>query len=239
MKLNRLIILTGPSCVGKTPSIKAFHKMYPELAANLKKIVLYNTRLARPSEKEGVDYYFRSRQEIEKFRDKKKSIVIAVRGDLQVLDVAQLLKQLKTSDVFYEGNTYIAKILLQHELLKSVQKLSIFLSPFSQQEIKRLKLKLGEKGFENHVFETMQGKLLRRAKNLGKEITKKELMNINQRAADAFQEIEDSKMYDAIIPNHDGEDSSNWNEPIPENSDAYFAIKELAKVLKKDLQVKF
>jgi guanylate kinase len=237
MKINRLIILTGPSCVGKTPLIKAFHKIYPELATNLKKIVLYNSRSPRSSEKDGIDYYFRDRKEIEKLEDKKNFIVMEVRGDLQALDVAQLLQQLKSSDVYYEGNTYIAKILMQHELLKNMNKLSIFLSPFTKHEIEAFKTKLGEKGFENHLFKTMQGKLLRRAKNLGKELTEEELKNINQRAADAYHELQDIKIYNIIIANHDGEDSTNWSEPIKQNSDAYLATKEFAKVLKKDSQV--
>ena len=60
--MGRLIILSGPSCVGKGPLHTAFHNFYPERAANLQKIVLYNCRAPRPGEIDGKDYHFRSRE---------------------------------------------------------------------------------------------------------------------------------------------------------------------------------
>lgn len=231
MKKNRLIILTGPSCVGKTPLINAFQKMYPEQAANLKKIVLYNSRPSRSSEKEGVDYYFKDRSEIESFRNKENYIVTEVRGDLQALDTSELLKQLKKTNVFYEGNIYIAKILLQNPLLNKINNLSIFLSPFSIDEIIELKSELGEKGFENYVFNTMKSKLLRRAKKFNQKLTENILKNIDQRAADAYHELNDAPLFDFVIPNHDGEGSDNWKVPIPENSDAYLVTKKFSTLI--------
>jgi guanylate kinase len=232
MNKKRLIILSGPSCVGKTPLIKAFNKLYSEQAASLKKIVLYNSRLPRPNEKDGVDYYFRTREEIKDLRKRKNFIVLEVRGDLQALDTTELMQQLNKSDVFHEGNSYIAKILLLHPLLKSINKLSVFLSPFSKDEVQKLKLDLGEKGFENYVFNTMKSKLLRRAKKYKQELTKNILENIDKRASDAFPELKDDWMYDFVISNHDGEDSENWKEPIPSDSDAYLAVKEFSILLK-------
>ena len=234
MNKNRLIILTGPSCVGKTPLLNAFHKLYPQQAANLNKIVLYNSRFPRPVEKEGIDYYFRKRQEIEEFQRKENFIVLKVRGDLQALDTSELLRQLENGHVLYEGNTYIAKILLQHNLLKHVNKLSIFVSPFSKEEILQSKLDLGEKGFENYVYNTMKSKLIRRAKKFELELTEKILQNINQRAADAYHELNDAPLFDFVISNHDGEGSDNWEEPIPDSTDAYLAVKEFSNLLKNE-----
>jgi len=232
MNKNRLIIITGPSCVGKTPLINAFHKLHPQQAETIQKIVLYNSRSPRPSEKEGIDYYFRKQKEIEELRNKENFIVIEVRGDLQALDSTELLRQLENSDVLYEGNTYIAKILLQHNLIKNINKLSIFISPFSKDEILQFKSDFGEKGFENYVFNTMKSKLLRRVKKFGQELSDKVLNNIDQRATDAYYEINDAGMFDFIIPNHDGEGSDNWEDPIPENSDAYLAAKDFSILLK-------
>jgi len=234
MNKTKLIILSGPSCVGKTPLINTFYKLHPEQAANLKKMVLYNSRAPRQSEIEGVDYYFRLREEIEELRKNENYIVMDVRGDLQALNTTDLLKQLEKSDVFYEGNTYIAKILLQHSLLKNINKLSIFLSPFSNDEISKFKSELGEKGFENYVFNTMKSKLIRRAEKLKQEFSEKVLNNIDQRATDAYHELNDSSLFDFIITNHDGEGSDNWEEPIPEDSDAYFAVKEFSILLKNE-----
>jgi len=48
--LNRLVILTGPSCVGKSPLDRAFGKLYPDLRKGLSKFVLYISRSPRPGE---------------------------------------------------------------------------------------------------------------------------------------------------------------------------------------------
>jgi guanylate kinase len=49
--MGRFIILSGPSCVGKGPLHSAFSKFYPEMAASLHKLVLYNCRSPRPGER--------------------------------------------------------------------------------------------------------------------------------------------------------------------------------------------
>jgi guanylate kinase len=48
MTNGRLVILSGPSCVGKSPMAKALAKFYPELRKKLQPLVLYNSREARP-----------------------------------------------------------------------------------------------------------------------------------------------------------------------------------------------
>ncbi|MBN2520908.1 MAG: hypothetical protein JXB17_10415, partial [Bacteroidales bacterium] len=80
---GRLIILAGPSCVGKSPLAKALAKFYPEIWKTLHPLVLYNSRAARPGEIDGIDYYFRSRNEIESLKKKDHFVVMDVRGDLQ------------------------------------------------------------------------------------------------------------------------------------------------------------
>jgi guanylate kinase len=41
---GRLVILSGPSCVGKSPLAKALAKFYPEIRKTLQPLVLYNSR---------------------------------------------------------------------------------------------------------------------------------------------------------------------------------------------------
>jgi hypothetical protein len=62
---ERLAILFSRSCVGKSPLAKALAKFYPELRKKLQPLVLYNSRDPRPGEVDGVDYHFRSREQIE------------------------------------------------------------------------------------------------------------------------------------------------------------------------------
>jgi hypothetical protein len=44
---GRLIILSGPSCMGKSPFAKALARFHPELSANLQPIVVFNSRSPR------------------------------------------------------------------------------------------------------------------------------------------------------------------------------------------------
>ena len=55
---GRLVILSGPSCVGKTPLYRSLGRFHPELCGQLPKLVLFNSRDSRPGEADGVDYYF-------------------------------------------------------------------------------------------------------------------------------------------------------------------------------------
>jgi guanylate kinase len=87
---GRLVILSGPSCVGKTPLRAALARLYPELWRRLEMIVLFNTRAPRPGERDGVDYHFRSRTEVEALQGSGRFAVLEVRGDLQALDVEEL-----------------------------------------------------------------------------------------------------------------------------------------------------
>ena len=52
--MGRLVILSGPSCVGKGPLCAAPERLYPELAASLRKLVLYISRASRPIEAVGA-----------------------------------------------------------------------------------------------------------------------------------------------------------------------------------------
>ena len=69
---RRLVILSGPSCVGKSPLANALRRFHPDLSAKLQPIVLYNSRFPRPGERDGEDYHFRAREQIELLRDRER-----------------------------------------------------------------------------------------------------------------------------------------------------------------------
>lgn len=228
---NRLIILSGPSCVGKTPLIRAFAKIHPQISNSIKKIILYNSREIRPDETDGVDYYFRKRTEIKKMKKNDQYLVMDIRGDLQAVDINELLELLAKSDVFFEGNTFTAKKLIDLPQIDGQNKLSIFLSPLSQSEIINLKSSPVNINLADFITEMMRMKLVNRAKRFNQEITSSVKDNLNKRAADAYQELKLAWQFDHIIPNRDGEDSENWQNITKSSSDAYIALKTFTLLL--------
>ena len=161
---HRLIILAGPSCAGKSPLVKALGLFYPGLKKPLQPLVLYNSRNARPGEMDGVDYHFRSRDEIEKLKRDDHFVVLDVRGDLQAVDLQRLSDDLERGSVFFEGNPFIGRLLQTHSGLKRISRLSVFMSPLSGEEI--LFLKSVEPGIDlsGLVTDVMRRRLLRRTR---------------------------------------------------------------------------
>lgn len=207
---NRLVILSGPSCVGKTPLSKALKRFYPDLAAKLKPLVLYNSRAPRPGEQSGVDYHFRTREQVETLRTETRYVVIDVRGDLQALDLEDLLAALQSGDVLFEGNPFVGRLLQTHAALRGVSRLGLFVSPLSRDEIIFLRSE-PQVSLPDLVREMMRRKLLRRTWRQKGEPSLKDLEEIERRAGSAYAELAEAKHFDHVIPNHDGEDSDHWD----------------------------
>lgn len=228
---HRLVILAGPSCVGKSPLAKSFARFYSEINDTLKPLVLYNSRAPRPGEADGRDYHFCSEEEIEKLKEKEGFVVMNVRGDLQALDLNDLKNNLKTGDVLFEGNPFIGKVLISHTALKDINRLSIFMSPLSREEIIFLKSKSGIKELKDIVTDVMRRKLLRRTTKQKGLLSLKDLENIEKRASSAFSELQDAHHFQHIITNHDGEDHDNWDAFYYPLGDARKALNTFAGLL--------
>jgi guanylate kinase len=208
--MGRFIILSGPSCVGKGPLHTAFSKFYPEQAARLSKLVLYNCRTPQPGEIDGKDYQFRSRKEIEGFRNNENYIVLDVRGDLQAVDLNDVDRGLAAGDLFYDGNPFIGRK-LQEAFASNVSFLSIFLAPLSRDEILFLQSPARNVSLPDFLTDVMRRKLLRRTQRQKGILSLKDLENIERRASSAYTELKEAWRFDCVIPNHDGEDSENWD----------------------------
>lgn len=206
---GRLVILAGPSCVGKSPLAKALARSFPDLEQHLKPVVLYNSRSPRPGEQDGIDYHFRRRDEIERLRGQERRIVMEVRGDLQALDLDELRGLLRDGDAFFEGNPQVGRLLQSHEKLADVPRLSVFVAPLSKDEILFLR-EQGGVGVPDLLTDIMRRKLLRRTRRHQGEISLKDLETIERRASSAYCELQEAWHFDYVLPNHDGEDSENW-----------------------------
>lgn len=229
---HKLIILSGPSCVGKSPLVKAFARLYPELHKTLKPLVLYNSRPPRPGETDGVDYYFRSRRDIEKLRENDDFVVIDVRGDLQGIDLQEISASLVQGHMLFEGNPFIGRILQTHAALSEISRLSIFMSPLSRDEILFIK-SVGDSAFLSELItDVMRRKLLRRTRKQKGELSLNDLENIERRASSAFRELQDAHFFRHVIPNHDGEDSENWDAFYYPLGDARLSLLTFTAILK-------
>lgn len=218
------MILSGPSCVGKSPMEKALARFYPELRNALQPLVLYNSRAARPGETDGKDYHFRPREEVDALRADDRFVVMDVRGDLQALDLEELLALLSRGDVFYEGNPFVGRTLQTHPRLAKITKLSVFLSPLSEEEIAYLGAPGRNRSLSDLVTDVMRRKLLRRTRRQKTDLSLKDLENIERRAASAYHELREAHHFEYVIPNHDGEDSENWDA-------FYYPLGDARKVL--------
>jgi guanylate kinase len=207
---KRLVILSRSSCVGKSPLDKALGRLYPELRGTLRKLVLYNSRAPRPGEVDGVDYHFRMRSQFEALRRENRYAVLDVRGDLQALDVEELHGMLQDSNAFFEGNPFVGRALQTHPRLAGIDRLSIFLSPLSREEVLYLKAPERNVSLSDLVTDLMRRKLLRRTRRQKLELSAKDLENIETRADSAYHELKEAWRFKYVIPNHDGEDSDNW-----------------------------
>jgi guanylate kinase len=226
-----LVILSGPSCVGKSPLVKALGRLYPDLSAKLQPIVLYNSRSPRPGERDGKDYYFRTRQQIEALRERERYVVMDVRGDLQALDLEDLSALLNKGDAFFEGNPFIGRTLQTHPDLRGLKRLGVFLSPLSREEILFLRDE-AHVSLPDLVAEVMRRKLLRRAHRQKTDLSLKDLEEIERRAGSAYRELKEAHHFEYVIPNHDGEDSDNWEAfyyPLGDARRAFLAIVALLR----------
>ncbi len=209
--MSRFVILLGPSCIGKSQLMNALKTFYPELGNQLRQLVLYNDRPVRPGEVEGVDYYFRPRDEIETIGNRPGHVMAEVRGDLQALEVAQIQRILDDGHFpFFEGNPYIPEKLREAGALDQLPTLSVFLSPLSREEIIHLKTQQ-HMDLEAFVTEVQRRKLLYRAEKMKTELGPKELANIEQRCASTIHEMRNAWKLDYVIPMYDGECNDNWD----------------------------
>jgi guanylate kinase len=181
------------------------------LWGRLQTLVLFNSRAPRPGERDGVDYHFRARSQVEALRSTGRHAVLDVRGDLQAVDIEAVIRLVERGDAFFEGNPFVGRLLQTHPLLAGVDRLGIFLSPLSKDEITYLKEPARRMSLPELVTDVMRRKLLRRTRRQKGELSLADLENIERRARSAYGELTEAWHFQHVVPNHDGEDSDNWD----------------------------
>jgi len=228
---GRLVILSGPSCAGKSPLKKALQRLYPHWHERLQPVTLYNDRAPRPGERDGVDYHFRSRPEIQALQVRERYIVMDVRQDLLALDLETLSGQLARGEAFFEGSTYIGRVLQTDPRLADTPRLSVFMSPLTREEIESLHDPAAPGSLRAVVTDLMRRKLLRRTQGHKGTLSLKDLEDIERRAGTAYEELGVAHLFDHVLPNHDGEDSEHWAAFPQPIGDARRALRSFLELL--------
>lgn len=225
---KKLVVLSGPSCVGKGPLRRALRKYHPEV--KFAELVLCASRRPRlrgdtnTYEVHGIDFYFLPRSLFEQL-DRSRFIVANVRSDIQAIDMMQVRELLEGSAlVLVEVFHTLGKSLMEwakSQTALDIEVRSVFLLPLSNQEIEEMVQK-SNKTSEQVVYEVMKAKLERRGEDPPEKI--------EERAHSAYWEMQDAPYYTHRLVNHAGEDDrKEWSDPL--GLEAQRVLNEFAKVL--------
>jgi len=229
---KQLILLSGPSCVGKTPLLKTVRKLRPDLTWAT--AILYNGRKPRPSEEEGIDYYFRSEEEIRQL-PADRYLVGRARTIWQAVDLQQIVELFtRESLIVLEIYPTLGKLLLDHPMVQkhsaSFRLRTVFLSPALAEEIQAIQFHMKYDSPQQTTAAIMLPKLIRRSQQQGKVLSEAEVQDLLVRAGRAYDEIQMAKNYELVIVNHDGEDSPHW-QYLPPIGDAGKTVARFIKIL--------
>jgi guanylate kinase len=236
---KRLILLSGPSCVGKGPLTAAVKHFRPDVKfTKLSVIKSKHSRnhIPRPDEC-GVwnnPDCWRTEEEIAAMAKNDHFVIGKCFGFSQAVNL-DLIVNYPEQTILMEMYYPIVPGLLAAERLKNIKIETVFISPISKEEIDFIK----SIGMDVELFtrSLMADKQYQRIKFHNRKIDAEFLIDVQKRINDSVLEIAASKNYKHIIVNRDGEGSPNWNrladgtfigEPM---GNAKEAMDTLAKIL--------
>lgn len=221
---GRLIILGGPSCVGKGPLLAALRRCRPDLP--FAQPTLYASRLPRPGERDGVEFHFRTADQIRAL-DPERHLIFAMRNQLRAIDLTELHRLLEEHErVILELHPTQLEPLRRR--LAGVEMVTVLLQPLSLVEANELAQVAGTTGAEA-VAEVMRAKQIDRAMRQGKLLTGAELADIEVRTAAAWAELQPAG-FDQVLVCHDHEGSDHWRF-TPPIGDAGATLRAVAALL--------
>ncbi len=213
---GRLVLLSGPSGVGKTPLMNAVRRFHSKTAESIVPVVLYTSRDPRPGEKDGKSYWFRTREEVRGL-DRSSHLVFKVKQDLQALDLDSLNRSVANNNKvgFLEiYHTQAADIATKLNA-RGVSVTTVFISPFSRKDISSIIAQHGISGlsFQLTCYSMMQ--IARRVINQNRALVPRDLPEILARAKTALSEIRSASGFDYVLVCNQGEHDDAWiHNPI-------------------------
>jgi guanylate kinase len=236
---KRLIILSGPSCVGKGPLTAAVKKFRPDI--KFTKLAVIKSKqsrnhIPRPDEQEVWDNpnCWQTEEQIEAMKDNSRYIVGNCYGFSQAVDLDLIInssEQTLLMEMYYA----IVPQLLTSQRLKNIRLETVFVSPISDKEIEFIRT-CGI-NIETAIKSLMSVKQYQRAVFHKRNIDREFLQDIKTRIDDSVCELGSAKNFKFVIVNHDGEGSPNWNRladgtfTAPPAGDAKLTVDFLADIL--------
>lgn len=208
-----MVILSGPSCVGKGPLIAAVRRFYPQIDHTLiPTIKARESRGGQPRPDEESIWndpdHWRTEDELNNLRDDPRYLVGYCRDSPQAVDLERI-RQAPSRLVIVEVYHTIGMRLCSAAFLKGIEIVTVFITPMSAEEIVFLK----QCGISPAV--TLRGlmvlKQYRRLLYHRREIDDEIIHDIEARARDAVAELRSAPDYTLVVVNHDGEGSPSWN----------------------------
>lgn len=210
---RKLVLLSGPSCVGKGPMRAALADLYPGIRFAVP--VWYHSRRPRLKkatgryEVHGIDYYFVTRSVIEGM-DPDRFITGRVHEtEIQALDTAYLLDLFAGNDIVFTEiyHTFLGQMAewVERQDTYDIELRSVFLTPMAEEEVAR---RAAEKGIspDEAVYEVMIEKQKRRGEDPPDKL--------EERARGAYAEMRHAHRFTDVIVNHAGEDDiEEWGRP--------------------------
>lgn len=229
---KKLVILSGPSCVGKSPLVKALKRTNPEIPFAVP--IFYTSRPPRNIEQDGVDFHFRSEEEIRSF-PKERYIVEKTRTVWQGIDLDETERLFKDNNlIIIEIYPTLGTVFLEHPRIRQLavefDVLTFFISPATEEEIREIQIRMGFKSADEATAAIMFPKHISRMQQQGKLLTPEVMEDIHIRASMAYKEIQMGKNYSYKIVNHDGEDSNNWRY-TPPLGEAGMTLKRFVEII--------
>ena len=195
-KDKRLVIVSGPSGVGKGPIVEWMKKMYlPDLC----QVKVRKTPTPKHKGTEN-DLNFNNLS--------KDTYDFDCRGTKQIIDLHELDNALESHDAVLLEAYYKSFDFLKARYENSTDFIPTFISPLSKEEIKEL-VKQG-KTLEDYLLDTMPNSLIERSKREGKVFTHSLIKELGLRAEDSANEMRFAYNYKKIIPNHCPESDARW-----------------------------